>query len=213
VQSQPSPAGPFALGVVLLAAGASRRMGTAKLLLPWGNTSILGHLIAQWRELRASQIAVVCAGDNGVLEAELDRLGLAPEDRIRNPAPEQGMFSSIRCAARWHGWRPALTHWAIVLGDQPHVRLQTLQQVLQQSAAQPAQVCQPARHGHGRHPVILPREQFQQLGGTPATTLKEFLAAAGAVSRCESDDAGLDLDIDLPGDYERALKLAGLARS
>jgi CTP:molybdopterin cytidylyltransferase MocA len=40
---------PFAFGVVILAAGASTRMGTCKLLLPWGEKTILTHLLDQWR--------------------------------------------------------------------------------------------------------------------------------------------------------------------
>ncbi len=93
----------FAVGVIILAAGRSARMGRPKLLLPWGGTSVLGHLIRQWRALDAKQIAVVCARDDGAMQAELDRLGFAEENRICNPAPERGMFSSIQCAAQWPG--------------------------------------------------------------------------------------------------------------
>ena len=39
------------LGVVILGAGASARMGEPKLLLPWRGTTVIGHLISQWREL------------------------------------------------------------------------------------------------------------------------------------------------------------------
>jgi len=49
------------LGVVILAAGASSRMGQPKMLLPWGKTSIIGHLIEQWQQGRPEQIAVVTA--------------------------------------------------------------------------------------------------------------------------------------------------------
>jgi len=48
-------------GVLILAAGASSRMGQPKLLLPWHGTSVLGHLIGQWKDLRAGQIAAVSA--------------------------------------------------------------------------------------------------------------------------------------------------------
>jgi CTP:molybdopterin cytidylyltransferase MocA len=89
------------------------------------------------------------------------------------------------------------------------VRRQTLQQVVDFSVAHPAEVCQPARHGHGRHPVLLPGPVFHELAGSKAATLKEFLAAAGPVALCEMDDPGLDLDIDRPEDYERALRSAG----
>src|SRR6266705_747393 len=77
-----SPPLPFA--VVILAAGASSRMGQPKMLLPWGKTSVLGHLILQWRNAGAEQIAVVLAPENRRLQRELDRLSFPPENRISN---------------------------------------------------------------------------------------------------------------------------------
>ncbi len=77
-------------------------MGQPKLLLPWGKTTVIGHLIAQWQKAGASQIAIVTAVGDQALAKELDRLALPPEDRLCNPAPELGMFSSIQCAALGH---------------------------------------------------------------------------------------------------------------
>jgi len=139
---------------VLLAAGASRRMGRPKLLLPWGKTSVLGHLLQQWNELRASQIAVVHAPDAKPLAAEMDRLGFPAGNRIVNPAPENGMFSSIQCAANWQGWKPELTQWVITLGDQPHLKPATLQTLLEFGARNPEKICQPMRGERRKHPVI-----------------------------------------------------------
>jgi molybdenum cofactor cytidylyltransferase len=204
----------FSVGVVILAAGRSARMGRPKLLLPWGKTSVLGHLIWQWRALGAKQVAVVCAPGDRAIQAELDRLGFAEKDRIINPTPERGMFSSIQCAAQWPGWQAALTHWAIVLGDQPHLRPQTLRQVLDFSAAHPTKVCQPARRGHGRHPVLLPKTVLRQLAGSAAATLKEFLVAPSReAALCEVDDPGMEVDIDRPEDYDKAVDLAAKRRA
>src|SRR5712691_801668 len=95
-------------GVVVLAAGRSSRMGRPKLLLPWGRNTILGHLIDQWRALGAGQIAIVHAVADEALEREFDRLEFPGSDRIVNPQPERGMFSSIQCAGGWRGWRAGL---------------------------------------------------------------------------------------------------------
>ena len=203
----PPPAEPvFCAGAVILAAGRSRRMGRPKLLLPWGATTVLGHLLEQWRALGARQVAVVCAPDDEPLHEELDLLKVPRDERIVNPTPERGMFSSIQCAARWRRWQPALTHWAIVLGDQPHLRPDTLQAVLDFSAAHPASLCQPAQGGRRRHPVVLPKAIFLQLANSGATDLKDF-SRAFATDSCELGDPGLPLDIDRPDDYENALKL------
>lgn len=199
----PSPS----IGVVILAAGASLRMGKPKLLLPWGTTSILGHLIRQWDTARAKQITVVCAAAGEGILAELDRLGFSPVNRIFNLAPQRGMFSSIRCAAEWNGWHPEITHLAIVLGDQPHLRNETLRVLVDFVAAHPDTVCQPGRQGRRRHPVLMPRGVFDRLRACAAGNLKEFLQNE-IVATCELEDPGLDLDIDRPEDYEKALQLS-----
>ena len=199
-------------GVVILAAGASSRMGRAKLLLKWGHTSVVGHLIDQWRQLEAKQIAVVHAGRDQAINTELNRLGFPEQDRIGNLEPERGMFSSIQSAARWPGWDASLSHWAIVLGDQPHLKDTTLLTLIRFSAEHAECVCQPASHGRRRHPVILPKQLFTRLATSQVPSLKQFLAEE-PVACCECDDPGLDLDMDRPEDYERALALAGLKQN
>lgn len=195
---------PFKFGVVILAAGASRRMGRPKLLLPWGQTSVIGHLLKTWTQLSATQIAAVCAGDANSLSAELDRVGFPTSNRIVNPAPENGMFSSIQCAANWHGWNPELKHWLITLGDQPYLKAVTLQTLLEFGAHHPDKICQPMRGERRKHPVLFPRCFFHELKNTSARDLKIFLVDHAAhLSGFESDDAGLDLDMDTPEDYER----------
>ncbi len=185
-------------------------MGRPKLLLPWRETTVLGHLIATWTQLPAKEIAVVHArGDQGIT-GELDRLNFPAAARIANPDPDRGMFSSIVCAAQWPGWKSGVVHWAIVLGDQPHLRAATLRSLAEFAATQPGSICQPARHGRPRHPVLLPATVFRQLAASQAATLKDFLQPfASAVKWIELDDPGLDLDMDCPEDYERALRMAG----
>lgn len=181
-------------------------MGRPKLLLPWGKTSILGHLLGRWWTLGAEQIAVVCGAGDSALQTKLDRQNFPLDQRIVNPNPEHGMFSSIQCAARWTGWKPKLTHWAITLGDQPQVREETLRALLDSVRANENKICQPRRSGHGRHPVALPRFVFNALKNSSAENLKQFLQKYSADSTgFESDDAGLDLDLDTPEDYQQAV--------
>jgi molybdenum cofactor cytidylyltransferase len=195
---------PSRLGVIILGAGASSRMGQPKLLLPWNRTTIIGHLIRQWQALDAAQITVVCRLNDKLLITELDRLDFPGENRILNPQPERGMFSSIQCAAYWPGWQPGLTSWAIVLGDQPHLRSETLQNLLAFHARHSIAICQPSHEGHAGHPVLLPRSAFEQLKNADAQTLKSFLKQnVVVIVKCPVTDPGLALDLDTPEDYKR----------
>jgi CTP:molybdopterin cytidylyltransferase MocA len=190
--------------VVILGAGASSRMGRPKLLLPWRGTTVIGHLISQWRELGTAQIAVVQRPDDSALAADLNRLHFPQADRIANPQPERGMFSSIVCAANWRGWRPEISSWAVVLGDQPHLRLETLRQLLEFSAQNPDVICQPQFGGHARHPIVLPRQAFDALKHSRVDNLKDFLKITVVPrAQCVINDPGLSLDLDTPADYKR----------
>lgn len=192
------------LGVVLLAAGRSTRMGRPKLLLPWGQTTILGHLLSVWKTLGSRQIGVVLAADDSGLAGELDRLEFPKNNRIFNPTPEAGMFNSIQRAAAWSGWNPGLARWALVLGDQPHLKVPMLQGLLEFAQTRPDAVCQPARRGRPRHPVLLPKPIFSELAQTSSSDLKQFLANY-QVALWECDDPGLDRDLDRPEDYHSML--------
>jgi molybdenum cofactor cytidylyltransferase len=196
-----------ALGVIILGAGDSVRMGRNKLLLPWDGTTIIGHLISQWQALGAEQIAVVQRPGDKPLNAELDRLGFSMGDRIENPDSKRGMFSSIQCAANWGGWKKHLTVWAVILGDQPHLRTEPLRTLLAFQREHPATICQPAHGGRARHPVLLPRPAFEELRHSHAETLKDFLQQTS----CEPvghplEDPGLMLDLNHPEEYELAIK-------
>jgi molybdenum cofactor cytidylyltransferase len=195
----------FTNGVAILGAGASSRMGRPKLLLPWNDTTVIGQIIRQWRELGAAQIAVVHRPNDAALFAELGRLNFPASDRIENSHPERGMFSSVICAANWAGWQKKISTWAIALGDQPHLQTAALRSLLEFAGRNAAAVCQPEFGGHGRHPVILPHVVFDELKSSHAGSLKEFLKSASCrTATFAVNDPGLALDLDTPEDYQRA---------
>lgn len=172
---------------------------------------MLGHIVQQWKALVVQQITVVVAREGEDLRGELDHLAFPHENRIHNPAPERGMFSSIQCAASWSGWSEALTHWVLVLGDQPHLQLTTFEQLLDFVRQNPDRVCQPLCRSQWRHPVVLPKPVFERLSSSKEQTLREFLEGCDRAGFA-CDDPGLDHDIDTPEDYQKALEMAGATK-
>ncbi len=50
------------ISAILLAAGQSRRMGRPKLILPWGDTTVLGQVVATFAAAGIEDILVVTGG-------------------------------------------------------------------------------------------------------------------------------------------------------
>ena len=195
---------PVAFGVVILAAGASLRMGACKLLLPWGEKTILTHLLDQWRITGAAQIAPVIDPSNQPLRTALAHAGFSPSDWIENRAPQLGMFSSLQEASRWTGWLSTLTHWIISLGDQPHIQTSTLRLLLDAARENPTHICQPALNGHTAHPIILPGSNFRELAQNDVPDLRTYIRTREALRlRVAVEDAGVSRDLETPEDYAR----------
>jgi len=187
---------------VILAAGASTRMGTCKLLLPWGKKTILTHLLDQWRIAGAAQIAPVIDPSNQPLRKGLAHAGFSPSDWIENGSPQLGMFSSLQEASRWTGWLPTLTHWIISLGDQPHIQISTLRLLLDAARENPTRICQPALNGETAHPIILPASNFRELTQYDIPDLRTYIRMREALRlRVTVEDAGVSRDLDTPEDY------------
>lgn len=58
--------------ILILAAGASQRMGKIKQLLPWKNTTLLGNAIAQAKGIKSIAIFVVLGANACEIKEEID---------------------------------------------------------------------------------------------------------------------------------------------
>jgi molybdenum cofactor cytidylyltransferase len=194
----------FAFGVLILAAGASTRMDRCKLLLPWGEGTILIHLLNQWQSAGAAQIVPVIDPSNQPLRKALAHAGFSASDWIENSSPQLGMFSSLQEASRWTGWFSTLTHWIISLGDQPHIQISTLSLLLEAAKKNPTRICQPALRGRAAHPIVLPARNFRELAQNDIANLRTYIRAREAFRlRLPVEDAGVSEDLNTPEDYAR----------
>ncbi|AWT60129.1 MAG: Molybdenum cofactor cytidylyltransferase [Candidatus Moanabacter tarae] len=201
------------LGVAILAAGQSTRMGKQKLLLPWCNSTILGHLITLYRTLPTSQITAVYTRGNSAVRNELERNAIPSPNWIENPKISPEMYSSVLCAIRWKGWSNRITHIAIVLGDQPQIRKATIFQLTQFSRKNPESICQPQYKEKRCHPVILPLSTARSMASRNFIHLKEALEAyKHLILPFPSQDSGLINDIDTPKDYLEQRTLHGMSK-
>lgn len=120
------------IALLILAAGESRRMGQAKQLLPWGETTLLGHAMEQALLTPLSRKYLLLGARAEQIMQEVDLTGFIP---LINPDWEEGMGTGIAYALNkmLHDI-PELQGVLIMLADQPEVDHHLLGELLSQFA-------------------------------------------------------------------------------
>ena len=200
---------------IVPAAGAARRMGTQKLLLPAGNQPMIARVVNQLRGCGLTALIVVIGRSGGAIAEALLR-HLAAELRaittIRtNPDPAGDMLSSVREGLRG---APVDCDGVLLLpADLAAISAEVAQELVRGFAAARDRIFVPTHGGRRGHPMVFPAAYREEiLTHYDATGLRGLLAAhPEAVTELEVASPAVLLDVDAPADYERALALLGLA--
>lgn len=189
---------------IVLAAGASSRMGRPKALMPVGPETFLSRITRTLQEAGIEEIIVVLGNDAAAVHAAMPGPGRGVR-LIENTHPDQGQLSSLLVGLRAAD-RPGVRAVLVTLVDVPLVSADTVRTVLSTyKEGKGALIVRPAREGQHGHPVIFDRVLFQELRqADPAIGAKAVVHAHQAdVVDVEVSDAGAFADIDTPEAYAR----------
>ncbi len=188
------------VSALVVAAGLSRRMGQFKLLLPWGENTVIGHVVATLEAAGVAEIVVVTGHRATEVTAALAETRAKP---VFNPRYAQGeMLSSIQVGLAALG--AAAGGALLCLGDQPQMQLETVLALLAEAQSDGCQrVVVPSYSMRRGHPVLLPRRLWPQVLAAKKD-LRSVLAEQRERTRyLVVDTAAVLADLDTIEDYER----------
>jgi molybdenum cofactor cytidylyltransferase len=194
------------LAGVVLAAGRSARMGSPKALLDFLGVPFIVRILEALEALEVKTRVVVLGPDAARIQP-----AIAAHDCmiVENPQPESGPIASLRGALRaLQPLQPrAVLVWPV---DLPHVRVSTVERVMEAHRHSPGQVVVPTFAERRGHPVIWGSPLFAELLENEAATREGARAVLhsqeGQVVTVPVDDPAVIDQVNTPEDYERLVR-------
>lgn len=191
-------------GIIILAAGASRRMGQPKQLLEIQDENLLSRMIRMARASDFDLVSVVLGANMELILPQIDTTGLKV---FLNPDWETGMASSLACGLK-HSLRayPDLASVLILLVDQPFVTTSLINRFLQTYLQDRPLLIAAHYEGTDGVPALFDKQLFPELldqkGQAGARKLIKTYAAQ--LRRIDFPEGARDLDT--PEDWQRLLE-------
>lgn len=196
----------MSLAGVVLAAGRSARMGSPKALLDFLGVPFAVRILEALEALEVKTRVVVLGPDAPRIQP-----ALAGHDCVivENPDPETGPIASLRGALRaLQPLQPsAVLVWPV---DLPHVRVSTVERVLEAYRRTGAPAVVPTFGDRRGHPVIWGSALFGELLDSAAATREGARAVLHAhekeIVTVSVDDPAVIDAVNTPEDYERLVR-------
>ena len=187
---------------IVLAAGSSLRMGRAKMSLPWGESTILGHVLKVIAAAGVEDRVVV----TGAAREEVEEICRAAGVRTtHNSNYEAGdMLSSLQAGLRTMA--PETQAALVVLGDQPGIEEAVARAVIQSHLQSRSALVVPSYGRRRGHPWLVARERWSTLlrMQSPDTPRSFLNAHSDSIQYVEAGSPSILDDIDTPEDYTKS---------
>lgn len=200
----PLPPAPFRCGAIILAAGASTRMGSPKQVLPFEGKALLVRAVEAALAAPVWPVVVVLGAHAGVVRP---LLAGQPVLIAENPAWAEGMASSIReGVATLQQFSRHLDAALIALCDQPAFSADVIARLLAARQATGRSVVAARYAGRSGAPALFGREHFCTLAQLTGEEGARALLQDAPASVATVDLPELAIDLDTPEDVAAAAR-------
>ncbi len=187
---------------LILGAGTSSRLGQPKQLLPYRGTTLLGWVIEQTEQAGELDEVVVVLGR--AADEIRERVPFGQTRVVDNPVFGEGCASSYRAGLA--ALNPACEAVMIILGDQPGVNPEIINQVAESWRASHSHIALASYQGRKGHPMIFAKTFFDRLSNLHGDKAAWKLIDANPDLICEvAFDRPFPEDIDTWEDFQRAI--------
>jgi len=189
------------ISVIILAAGASKRMGRPKMLLPWDEETVLSHVVSVFHKAGMEDINVITGGAREQVEDAISHLNIKI---IYNENFAKGeMLSSIQCGIQTLTYQTEAI--LIGLGDQPQVQEGSVRMVWEAYRDTGSNIVVPSYQMRRGHPWLVARTHWSELQKMEShQSPRDFLNAHHEeIHYVNIEDSAILADLDTPEDYQR----------
>src|SRR5258706_7796191 len=189
---------------IILAAGKSTRMGSPKMLLPWGDITVIEHVIAVFSKSGVEDILVVTGGALEVEAIVAECRKKYPVRSVFNKNYAAGdMLSSIQCGLR-NLTEENIGAAMIGLGDQPQCEEVSVHVVLEAFLRSQSPLVVPSFQMRRGHPWLITKSLWNEvIQMEPSQTPRDFLNShAHNIQYVNVDNPSILTDLDTPEEYD-----------
>lgn len=189
------------IAAVILAAGQSRRMGRPKMVLPWGETTVIGQVVQVLDQAGVDEIVAVTGGARQQVEAALTGLPVRVSFNLR--FSEDDMILSLKNGLSELG--PEFEAALVALGDQPQVQPHVVRAILDAFERTAAPLIIPSYQRRRGHPWLLARSLWPSIFELePGKTMRDVINQySEQIQYLDVNTPSVLRDLDTPEDYQR----------
>jgi len=191
----------FKVAVLVLAAGASRRMNDIKQILAFKDSTLLENALKTAKMSKKNQVFCVLGANKEEIQQKVDFQDI---EIIQNDNWNEGLGKSIAIGVEAIQNYKDYDGILVMLGDQPFISSEYLNKMIEKFIENQSEIVATSYSGKPGVPALFPKKIFSELTKLSGDSgAKELLRSEKNIIKFEAENT---FDVDSPEDYKKILR-------